>query len=546
MRTLLHASLLALPLSLACSADWKNQGDDPNGQDGTTGDGGATTDGGADGGTDGGTDGGADGGGTDGGGTDGGADGSGTDDDGDGWTEDEGDCDDGDGGVFPGAEEICNDGVDDDCDGVSDADWDTDGDGVGDCVDFCPVQVDVDALPGGDGSFAWPVDSVQTGIEVAGAVGCPQVQVHPGVYYETVDYGGVDADVYSSGGREVTTIDGDGSGPVVTFASGEGAGAKLRGFTVTGGVASRGAGIYVNGADPTLDDLFVHGNAATAGDNLGGGVYLYDSAGSLTNSVIQDNDAGVGGDDDGNDGGGLAILYGSPLVQFNQFLDNTAGDGGGIWVAHGSATIVNNLLDGNRAQDTGRTDDAGYLVGGQGGGVDFQTDTASVLFANNLVTNNTASTHGGGVAIIGFYAEDDVAEPTVAHNVVAWNAVDSGSYGGGLVVWGWSAPTLYNNVVWANDGVGVYMQFDYSDWSYNDVVSNGTDYAGAMADPTGTDGNLELTPGFASTSDDGDGTNDVFRLRSTSGLVDVGDPAVLDVDGSRSDVGAYGGEYGGW
>lgn len=55
--------------------------------------------------------------------------------DGDGWTESEGDCDDSDPSVHPGAEEVC-DGVDNDCNGQLDDGFpDVDADGVADCVD---------------------------------------------------------------------------------------------------------------------------------------------------------------------------------------------------------------------------------------------------------------------------------------------------------------------------------------------------------------------------------------------------------------------------
>ncbi|MCK6502679.1 putative metal-binding motif-containing protein [Myxococcota bacterium] len=115
---MLPALLLSLSL-IACG--------DKDDDDGDTSDGGAMDGGGTDGG---GTDGGGtDGGGTDGGGTDGGGDGGTTDLDGDddGWTVADGDCDDADPAVHPGAADEPYDGLDSDCDGVSDFDWDGDG-----------------------------------------------------------------------------------------------------------------------------------------------------------------------------------------------------------------------------------------------------------------------------------------------------------------------------------------------------------------------------------------------------------------------------------
>jgi serine protease len=71
-----------------------------------------------------------------------------TDADGDGWCVEGGDCSDGDGAVNPGAEELCGDGIDNNCDGQVDegcgggACTDADGDGVcvedGDCNDSDP------------------------------------------------------------------------------------------------------------------------------------------------------------------------------------------------------------------------------------------------------------------------------------------------------------------------------------------------------------------------------------------------------------------------
>ena len=40
------------------------------------------------------------------------------DEDGDGYTESQGDCDDNSATVYPGADEICSDGIDQNCDGT--------------------------------------------------------------------------------------------------------------------------------------------------------------------------------------------------------------------------------------------------------------------------------------------------------------------------------------------------------------------------------------------------------------------------------------------
>ncbi len=67
-----------------------------------------------------------DGGATDGGATDGGVP-TETDDDGDGWSVEDGDCDDANPNINPGASDVCYDGVDANCDGANEYDCDRDG-----------------------------------------------------------------------------------------------------------------------------------------------------------------------------------------------------------------------------------------------------------------------------------------------------------------------------------------------------------------------------------------------------------------------------------
>jgi hypothetical protein len=63
-----------------------------------------------------------------------------TDDDGDGYTEEDGDCDDEDAGVFPAADDLPGDGIDSNCDGIDGTDQDADGwDESEDCDDMDPA-----------------------------------------------------------------------------------------------------------------------------------------------------------------------------------------------------------------------------------------------------------------------------------------------------------------------------------------------------------------------------------------------------------------------
>ncbi len=61
-----------------------------------------------------------------------------------------------------------------------------------------------------------------------------------------------------------------------------------------------------------------------------------------------------------------------------------------------------------------------------------------------------------------------------------------------------------------------------------------------MVDPTGFDGNVSVDPELLDVSSPDPADWDL-HLAPTSPMLDAGDPAVADPDGSLSDIGIYGG-----
>jgi serine protease len=89
------------------------------------------------------------------------------------------------------------------------------------------------------------------------------IVVSPGIYYERINFVGKAITVTSEQGPEVTIIDAQRSGTVVTFRSREGRDSVLSGFTIRGGYnISIGAGIQIGSSSP-----IVRGNTIT--DNIG-------------------------------------------------------------------------------------------------------------------------------------------------------------------------------------------------------------------------------------------------------------------------------------
>lgn len=183
-----------------------------------------------------------------------------------------------------------------------------------------------------------PGESIQAALDRA-ADG-DTIRVEPGTYAGDLDFLG--KAVHVRGAGPDTVVRGTGTGPVVRFVAGEGPASVLDSLTVTGGRASRGGGILVRGASPTLVRLVVADNQAVAS---GSGIHLERSRARLYNNLIVRNGTA------GGDPHSLQIDDSSPLVVNNTIAH---GDSNGVLTRGDShAMLFNNILAFNGSQPPG-------------------------------------------------------------------------------------------------------------------------------------------------------------------------------------------------
>ncbi len=204
------------------------------------------------------------------------------------------------------------------------------------------VSVEGDDVTG-NGTEQFPFRTVQKGIDMADDR--DTVLACPGRYVENIDFNGKAILVashyirdYSDSTIDSTIIDGNGSGSVVTFQSGEGWNSVIQGFTITGGYATYGGGIYCMSSSPTIANNFILENACGAG-NGGPGIYLgYGSNARILRNVVA------------HCSGPCAIfLY---IDCYAQLINNTISDNswGGVSIQGDSyGYIKNNIVYNNAA-----------------------------------------------------------------------------------------------------------------------------------------------------------------------------------------------------
>ena len=233
----------------------------------------------------------------------------------------------------------------------------------------------------------------------------------------------------------------------------------------------------------------------------GGGISLYDLA---PEKVIIENNTISGNritdpDDENLVGFGGAIYTNAPVKIINNcILKNSSGTGAGIYYSNATsapAHLIKNLIYQNQAKNNG----GGAYLG----------NAKNLTCINNSIVNNSAN-RGGGIFFNSSYS------PHIENTII------------------------YNNV--SHDvGNQVYLSGVNSDphFYYCDIEGDSSSFAGNGAGSKYTGdflNNINVDPLFSDL---------LCHLGEGSPCIDAGNPSPLcnDLDGSRNDMGAYGGVY---
>ncbi len=555
-------------------------------------------------------------------------------DSGEGSTADgSGDCDETTSRINPGVEETCND-IDDDCDG--DVDW----------------------------ALRVPGDRATITAAITAAADYETICVDPGTYVELIDFGGKLITILGISGSGSTTISGGGTGPVVTIDGGEDAQAVLDGFTITSGSSTVGAGMYLYGSSPTLQNLVVTGNTCSSSTTscYGTGIYLSYGSPTLDNVEITDNTQYVSGSSPYNYGAGVYMSatdasFNDCLIDGNyQYATGTypQNAGGGVYAQSTAATFTTtdvtnnyqvavpvvttaepyasgynsgagmylyyNYTDHPVLDDVHIEDNIANLSGGYSGNI-YGVGLYSYYYANPAISNSTIDgnyAYGSGTynyaygvgAYLSYYNDGSItnteitenyattsygygggvylnyyADPVMTNVIIAGNTLGNAStayvVGAGMGTSQYSVPVITNSAIVGNTargnscyGAGIGIDYyggldllnvdvsvnvlsctygygggisEYSasyvstiDIDYTNFYTNTAPEFYTISSPSGSSGNVAKNPRYTDTSS-ADAALWDLRLTATSNIRNIGDTTILDTDGTRSDIGAWGG-----
>lgn len=336
------------------------------------------------------------------------------------------------------------------------------------------------------------------------ASGGDTVEVAPCTYYGSLNLGGHSVHLLGTAGAASTIVVGAPGEPVLTVENGEDQRTIVEGLTLQGGGSATEPAVKADFSSLTLRDSVVTG------------------------------------------GQGLDVIYarsGLLLVERTSFHDNTAAEGYGIFVRRGEVIVKDSSFDCGAGVTTGaRIEHGMMLVDG------FTTNcpgATSVFFEHSAGRVERS-------LLVGSLEDDAEGEAVTVEGSVlvsgaqAWSATMTfrNVVFGGPMSLSSSAVTADSCIFATASDCAIASGGSSLAISYSDFYGNTQNVCGG-GDPVGASGNVSVDPGFV------DAAALDYHLSTGSAAIDAGttDASRLDVDGSRNDMGAYGGRInlgGGW
>lgn len=228
--------------------------------------------------------------------------------------------------------------------------------------------------------------------------------------------------------------------------------------------------------------------------------------------------------------GGIFGREGAEIHISNCLIYNNTWDGIALYRG-ASAVITDNIIKKGRGAGIGITWDASALVfrnfiSEYWKGIGCFGNSSAVVMSNAVFDN-----WGWGIIATGS------SYMKIINNVIYHNG------NCGFAVWDSNATGIFaNNIVtengwkeeWVCPCVGVWMNgiLDKFPIRFNNFWNNKAGNYQGMDDLTGINGNISVDPEF---------DRPTFTLKKNSPCIDAGDTLIIDLDGTRSDMGIYGG-----